>query len=111
MSYNDIPNEIFINKGSRQFTKKLDFGSGTFETRSVAIADMNNDGILDIVTGNYLKPNSVFMNLDGKTFEKIDLSDKPSRTYGVTVEETYSRILLCNPKSGLIRSHLLIKNS
>lgn len=135
----NIPNEIFINKGNRHFLKKLDFGSGTYETRSVAVADMNNDGILDIitgninssniiyfgnknftfnetlffgskdtntfsialadfnkdgfidiVTGNYLKPNSVFLNLNGKSFEEINLTDKASRTYGVTVGDINS---------------------
>ncbi|MES2892269.1 MAG: VCBS repeat-containing protein, partial [Bacteroidota bacterium] len=130
----NIPNEIFINTGKRQFSKKLDFGTGTFETRSVAVADMNNDGnldivtgningvnivylgsknftfndtllfgskeidtyslaladfnkdgFMDIVTGNYLKPNTVFMNLDGKSFDAINLTERPSATYDVAV--------------------------
>ena len=66
----NIPNEILLNKGNRQFEKKLDFGTGTFETRSVAIADMNNDGYLDIVTGNLKGANIIYFGTKNFTFNE-----------------------------------------
>jgi hypothetical protein len=84
----NIPNEIFINKGNRQFTKKLDFGSGTFETRSVAIADMNNDGILDIVTGNINGSNIVYFGDKNFTFNQTLLfGSKDTDTYSIALAD------------------------
>ena len=73
--------------GGKNFTFKetLLFGNKDTNTFSIALADFNKDGFMDIVTGNYLKPNTVFMNLDGKTFDAINLTERASRTYGVTV--------------------------
>nr|WP_315152941.1 VCBS repeat-containing protein [uncultured Flavobacterium sp.] len=84
----NIPNEIFINKGNRQFTKKLDFGSGTFETRSVAIADMNNDGILDIVTGNINNSNIIYFGDKNFTFsETLLFGSKDTDTYSIALAD------------------------
>ena len=43
------------------------FGTGSDETRSVAVADLNGDGVLDIVAGNIGEPNAVYLGLgDGR---------------------------------------------
>jgi hypothetical protein len=84
----NIPNEIFINKGNRQFTKKLDFGSGTFETRSVAIADMNNDGIFDIVTGNINGSNIIYFGDKNFTFNQTILfGSKDTDTFSIALAD------------------------
>ena len=87
-----LPNENIIYFGDKNFTFKqtLLFGSKDTDTYSIALADFNKDGFIDIVTGNYLKPNSVFINLDGKTFDEINLTDRSSKTYGVTVGDINS---------------------
>jgi hypothetical protein len=84
----NIPNEIHINKGNRQFEKKLDFGTGTFETRSVAIADMNNDGYLDIVTGNINDSNIIYLRTKNFTFnETVLFGNKDIDTYSIALAD------------------------
>src|SRR5690606_23120822 len=91
----NIPNEILLNKGNRQFEKKLDFGTGTFETRSVAIADMNNDGHLDIVTGNLNGANIIYFGTKNFTFNE-------TLHFGSADTDTYSIALSYFNKDGLI---------
>jgi hypothetical protein len=84
----NIPNEIFLNKGNRQFTKKLDFGSGSYETRSVAVADMNNDKILDIVTGNINGANIIYFGDKDFTFTKtLPFGSKDTDTYSIDLAD------------------------
>ncbi len=47
--------------GQGQFERTTAFG-GTYDTRSIAIGDVNNDGALDIVQGNYGSPSMIFLN-------------------------------------------------
>ena len=83
-----IPNEIFINKGNRQFEKKLDFGTGTFETRSVAITDINNDGNLDIVTGNINGSNFIYLGNKNFTFkETIVFGSEDTDTFSIALAD------------------------
>lgn len=91
----NIPNEIFINKGNRKFEKELDFGTGSFETRSVAIADMNNDGYLDIVTGNINGSNSIYLGSKNFSFMK-------TVAFGANDTDTYSIALADFNKDGLM---------
>lgn len=91
----NIANEIYINKGKRQFEKKLDFGSGTFETRSVGIADMNNDGHLDIITGNINDANVIY-------FGNKDFTFKETLLFGSKEIDTYSIALADFNKDGFI---------
>lgn len=90
-----IPNEIFINKGNRHFEKKLEFGTGTFETRSVAIADMNNDGHLDIVTGNLKGANCIYFGTKNFTFSE-------TLFFGTADTDTYSIVLADFNKDGFV---------
>ena len=84
----NIPNEIFINKGNRQFEKKLDFGTGTFETRSVGIADINNDGNLDIVTGNIKSTNIIYFGNKNFTFnETLAFGNKDTDTFSIALAD------------------------
>jgi len=84
----NIPNEIYLNSGNRQFTKKLNFGSGTYETRSVAIADMNNDSILDIVTGNINGSNIIYFGDKNSTYkETLLFGNKDTDTYSIALAD------------------------
>lgn len=78
-----ILNSIFLNKGERKFEHSLDFGSGTFETRSIEIADMNNDGMPDIVTSNINGANTIY-------FGDADLKYVNTLNFGAEEEDTYS---------------------
>ncbi|MEP1096987.1 MAG: VCBS repeat-containing protein [Cyclobacteriaceae bacterium] len=80
---NKIRNSILLNEGERKFKHALDFGSGTFETRSIEIADMNNDGRPDIITGNINGANTIY-------FGDIDLKYSQTLSFGAEKEDTYS---------------------
>jgi hypothetical protein len=69
---------------------RFSFGLTKQRTASISLGDINKDGKMDIVTANYLKPNTVFINVDGKSFEEINLSDHAARTYDVTVGDINS---------------------
>ena len=43
------------------FDEVREFGTGSDETRSVVLADLNSDGALDIVAGNIGEPNAVYL--------------------------------------------------
>lgn len=84
----NIANEIYVNKGNRQFQKLLDFGTGTFETRSVEIADMNNDGNLDIVTGNINGANFIYLGSKNLIFnDTIIFGSKDVDTYSIALAD------------------------
>lgn len=65
------PNKLFRNRGNMQFEEvAVPAGvddSGT--TNAVLWGDFNNDGWLDLVTGNYLQANRLYLNRGNGTFE------------------------------------------
>ena len=60
------PNAIYLNAGAKKFGKAIVYGTGSDNTRSVALGDMNGEGQLDIIATNVGQPNRVFFN-DGKS--------------------------------------------
>lgn len=55
-------NQVYLNAASDAapvLRLASNFGPGTDETRAIALADMNNDGALDIVAGNYQGFNAI----------------------------------------------------
>lgn len=62
-----LQNVVYLNDGQGNFTQTRNFGTGTDRTRSVTVADMDKDGDLDIVVGNYNEQNFVYLN-SGATF-------------------------------------------
>ncbi|MCX6048049.1 MAG: VCBS repeat-containing protein, partial [Chloroflexi bacterium] len=46
------PNQIYLNQGDGRFGPALPFGAATEDTVSLALADLDNDGNLDMVVGN-----------------------------------------------------------
>jgi hypothetical protein len=54
-------NQILINDGRLGFEESLVYGTGSDETRSAQLADVNGDGFPDIVTVNIGEPNGVYL--------------------------------------------------
>nr|KAG5710720.1 hypothetical protein BaRGS_035122 [Batillaria attramentaria] len=64
---NDGTNALFSNNGDGTFTNVASqMGLGdTSPGRGVALADFNNDGLIDIVYGNWMNPHRLFLQRDG----------------------------------------------
>ncbi|HIF82810.1 MAG TPA: VCBS repeat-containing protein, partial [Candidatus Marinimicrobia bacterium] len=62
-------NEILMGLGGMRFGRPVVFGSGSDDTRGVAVADMNGDGLPDIVTANIGEANAVILNRGDGRFE------------------------------------------
>ena len=64
------PNRLFRNLGNMQF-EEVAVPAGVADdgtTNAVLWADFNNDGWLDLYTGNYLDPNRLYLNNGDGTF-------------------------------------------
>jgi FG-GAP-like repeat len=55
-------NIIYVNDGAGYFADGRPFGTGSNKTMSVAVGDIDSDGDLDIVTGNWMEANVVYRN-------------------------------------------------
>lgn len=100
---NKIRNSILLNEGGRKFKHALDFGSGTFETRSIEITDINNDGRPDIITGNINGANTIYLgDVDQKYTKKLSFGADKEDTYSISVadfnKDGYQDILAGNYK-------------
>jgi hypothetical protein len=67
-------NQLLLNKGNGTFEEIVqDAIPGEYNTRSLAVADVNGDGLIDIIVGNegyYGHPNQVLLNRGDATFEE-----------------------------------------
>ena len=90
-------NGFYLNDGDGRFGSKQafgdidadgdvrEFGTGPDETRSVVLADLNDDGMLDIVAANIGEPNAVYLaDAPGQFGEGIALGQDEG-TYAATV--------------------------
>lgn len=70
-------NRVFLNRsqeGRLEFARR-NFGlAGSDDTRAVALADLNDDGALDLVTGNYMQQSSIFFNGGEGTLRPIPIT-------------------------------------
>ena len=63
-------NVVYLNDGTGTFTTSIPipFGPITGTTHSVAVGDMDGDGDLDIIAGNYGQQNAVYLNSGAGNF-------------------------------------------
>ncbi len=67
------PNKLFRNKGGMEF-EEVSIPAGVDDegtTNATLWGDFNNDGWLDLVTGNYLQANRLYLNQGDGTFEDV----------------------------------------
>jgi hypothetical protein len=90
-NYDSQKNKLIINAGDGNFLEDaVDLPGGVQNTYSVAIADMNNDGLLDIVVGNYdSQKNKLIINAgDGNFLEDaVDLPGGVQNTLSVAIAD------------------------
>ena len=55
------PNQLLINSGDGTFsnTTAVSLTGGSLDTTSIVLGDVNGDGVLDFVVGNYVEENQV----------------------------------------------------
>ena len=63
---------VFLNDGSGKFNLRQSLGDKN--TWSIAIADLNNDGYLDFIEGNYQQGNEIYMNNGSGYFNSYEES-------------------------------------
>ena len=80
-------NQILLNDGFLDFREAREFGTGSDETRSVVLDDLDGDGILDIVAANIGEPNGVYLGLGEGRFEEGIPFGTNEQTYAVAVAD------------------------
>ncbi|MBT8256626.1 MAG: CRTAC1 family protein [Bacteroidia bacterium] len=90
---NGLPNKLFRNKGDFvfeevPFTKDLESNKGW--TQAVGHADINQDGLQDIIVGNDFGKNKYYLNTSSGLFNEMSEelgTDKPSYTMNVGITD------------------------
>jgi tetratricopeptide (TPR) repeat protein len=91
---NKLPEEnaIYLNNGAGFLPSRETFGTGTDDTLSVAVGDMDGDGNLDIISGNFNDYTTghgaqdvVYLNAGTGQF-----TNTYTRTFGTGTDHTYS---------------------
>ncbi len=83
--YEGLPNQLFRNNGDGSFTDisaPSGIGKHIGKGMGVAVADYDDDGLMDVFVANDTLPNFLFRNLGGGKFEEVALS------VGVAVTES-----------------------
>jgi len=65
-------NQLLLNNGNGTFSES-DLPGGALSTKSIATADVNNDGFDDIIFGNQFSVNQLLLNNGNNTFTASDL--------------------------------------
>jgi hypothetical protein len=88
--------QLLVNIGEGKFDKAIDLpDGGTFETHSIAAADVDDDGLVDIIVGNNRQMNYVLKNKGNSNFEyPKELPGGRLRTYAIAIAEVNSDGLL-----------------
>ena len=74
--------------GQGAFERRVTFGRDDGRTYTLAVADMDHDGALDIVVGNAGQANTMFLNRDqGRRFEAVTLGGPELVTYGIALAD------------------------
>jgi hypothetical protein len=84
-TYSSVPQRLYHNLGGGRFedvTEVSGFGSISGKGMGIAIADVNNDGWMDVFIANDTTPNLLFVNQGGGRFKESGLK------YGVAYNES-----------------------
>jgi hypothetical protein len=87
----DEANAVYLNDGAGNFDvpgNTISFGTGSDDTYGLATGDVDGDGDLDVVTGNYAQQNVIYLN-DGTGHFSTD----STRTFGLAGTWTNSLAL------------------
>jgi len=88
--YDGWKNRVYLNKGNQKFddvTHLMLIGEKGYQSTDVALGDLNNDGLLDLVASNY-KQKPAFFIQENKVF--VDVSSDPLKVvYQNALPETY----------------------
>ena len=74
---------IYFNDGQSGFAQSKEFGAAADDMTTVALADLDGDKRLDIITGNWKQPHRVYLNDGGESFTR-------TKTFGGGDEQTWS---------------------
>jgi len=75
-TYADVPQRLYRNRGGGKFedvTEESGFGKAPGKGMGIAIADVNNDGRLDVFIANDTAKNLLFLNQGGGHFQEAGL--------------------------------------
>jgi hypothetical protein len=78
-------NKIYFGNKKQNFKKTHCFGNKR-ETSSIKLADLNKDGFLDIIEGNFEERNYVYIGRENGEFKEIGLrEDLKDDTYNIEI--------------------------
>lgn len=75
--YNGLPPRLLLNRGDGTFedaTRRSGLGSHRGKALAMAFWDFDRDGLLDFAIANDTRPNFLFLNRGGTSFEEVGLS-------------------------------------
>ncbi|MFA7420101.1 MAG: FG-GAP-like repeat-containing protein [Melioribacteraceae bacterium] len=81
----DGANSLYMNNGKGYFkysTDLLDLNSPMFRSEGAGLADINNDGLLDLFMTSYLSTNRLFLNKNGVKFKEITKESGVNSNWG-----------------------------
>lgn len=87
-------NRLYLNRGNGTFDSGLDISDHELRTTSIALADLDNDGRLDVIAGHYesTKPTTIYFNngkdnpfLGSRGYPVIEGSD--NETWSIAVAD------------------------
>ena len=76
------------NPGKRQFAEPILLGNKKDSPYSIGLADLNRDGKLDVVVGNYEAPGSIFFQSgigEKMAFQETHWGDGKGAVYGLAI--------------------------
>ncbi len=84
-------NHLLMNGSHGAYSEAIDIdlvpnGNGNFKTNSILVADVNGDGMVDIIIGNYGENNQLMLNIgDGSYKKATDLPGGATRTKSIAI--------------------------